>query len=97
MRRVVALRGVEHLEAQVFYRDLTVLEADELGDEGLEVVLDLHEQVCRLLQSDVELTLLAEALFVVEDQEKLVGHLEVSLKLKKQGCCSLVGNDHGAI
>ena len=64
MRRVVTLRRVEDLEAQVLDRNLAVLDADQLLDKGLEVMLDPHQKVSRLLEGDVHFTLLAKALLI---------------------------------
>ena len=67
VRRVITLCWVEDLEAQVLDRNLPVFDAEQLLNKDLEVVLDSHQQVRRLLESDVHLTLLAEAFLVAKD------------------------------
>ena len=44
-----------------------MFEAEKLGDERLEVVLDFNKQVGRLLKCDVKLTLLPHAFLITED------------------------------
>ena len=42
MGRVVPLGWIEDLEAHILDRDLTMLDAQQLSNEELEVVFDLH-------------------------------------------------------
>ena len=67
VRRVITLSRVEDLEAQVLDRNLPVFDAEQLLNKDLEVVLDSHQQVRCLLESDVHLTLLAEAFLIAKD------------------------------
>lgn len=67
VRRVITLSRVEDLEAQVLDRYLPVFDAEQLLNKDLEVVLDSHQQVRRLLESDMHLTLLAEAFLIAKD------------------------------
>lgn len=67
MRRVITLRWVEDLEAQILDRNLPMFDAEQLLNKDLEVMLDSHQQVGRLFESDVHLTLLAEAFLLTKD------------------------------
>ena len=76
------MSGVEYLEAKILDPYLTLFNAEQLLYKHLEVVLDFDQQICSLLQSNVQFTFLPLAFVFAENKKELICHIQVSLKLK---------------
>ncbi len=69
MRRVIALGGIEDLPIQVAHCNLPVFQTKQLLNEHLKVVLSFDEEISGLLESDVQFSLDAHAVFFLEGEK----------------------------
>ena len=75
MRRVVTLSWIEHLEAKILDPNLALFDAEQFLCKHLEVVLDFDQQICSLLQCNVQFTFLPLALVFAENKKELICHI----------------------
>ena len=91
---IAALCRVEHLEAQISYRDLAMFHEKEFSYEFLEIVLDFDEQVCSLFQCDEKLSLLSSVVIsFASDNKEPVCYFHVSLQFKYHWDARLLRSD----
>ena len=91
---IAALCRVEHLEAQISYRDLAMFHEKEFSYEFLEIVLDFDEQVCSLFQCDEKLSLLSSVfIYFASDNKEPVCYFHVSLQFKYNWDARLLRSD----